>query len=435
MSGDDTGALAADLSALLEAATDPTRTGGRDREDGGTIAPDEAAGAWRMVATSDHVDVETGGLPQKIVNVADWDGVLRHFGLDPAEFEVVDDTVRMSQWQQSKRTEDGHRDVVWLHSYKARFRRIQNRLPAEDVDALVKRVRTWKPLERRIPGTGLGAPASFHAGWSDWQLGKAGVAATVDRIHQGFERTEQRITELRRIGRNIEHIAIANMGDPIEGCYGNYDAQLHTIELNQRQQLNLALDLWSQGLHALAPLAERVSFISVLSNHSEWTRQSTGGKPVTGDSDNADGFLADTLRKVFADRPEYEHIEWVIPHDEFTVTHDLSGVVAAYCHGHKMPGTPKELDWLRAQSLRFRHEKGIDPRLWFTAHRHHVDVKDYGPFWRLQHPSQDEGSKWLTDVAGVWSTPGTLTCLVGEHEQAGGRLYDGGKGWSDLAVL
>lgn len=430
------GDLAADLERLVDTATTPARTGGRARSDGGTVAPDVAAAGWNVVVTAAHADVTTGAVEAPIVNVADWDGVLRHFGLDPAEFEVVDDTVQMSRWQQSKRTEDGDRDLVWLHSYKARFRRVRDRAAAADVDAFFQRVRAWKSRPRRTPGTGLGAPATLHVGWSDWQLGKSGVGPTVDRVHASFEKTVARVKELRRLGRNVEHIAIANMGDPIEGCYGNYDSQLFTVELTRREQLNLALDLWSEGLRELAPLAERVSFVSVLSNHSEWTRStSAGSKQVTSDSDNADGFLAETLQRAFAGRPGFEHVQYVIPHDQFTVMHDLSGVLTAYTHGHKTPGTAKELDWLRAQSLRLLRDQGAEPRLWLTAHRHHVDLKDFGPFWRAQHPALDEGSKWLTDVAGVWSTPGTLTMLVGEHEQAGGRLADGGKGWSDLAVL
>ena len=38
-------------------------------------------------------------------------------------FEVVGDTVRMSTWQQSRRTDTGDRDLVNLYSYRAQFRR------------------------------------------------------------------------------------------------------------------------------------------------------------------------------------------------------------------------------------------------------------------------------------------------------------------------
>jgi hypothetical protein len=108
-------------------------------------APDEAAAA-RLEMTSTHADVQTGPRAEPIVCVSDWDGVLRHFGLDPAEFEIVDDTVRMSRWQQSKGLEDGTRSTIWLHSYSARFRRVTDRMPVADVEAHV--VATEEPTRK-----------------------------------------------------------------------------------------------------------------------------------------------------------------------------------------------------------------------------------------------------------------------------------------------
>jgi hypothetical protein len=429
--------LAADLERLLDAATDPERTGGAERSDGGTISADQAAAAWQMVATSEHVDVETGVLEQPIVTVTDWHGVMRTFGLDPAEFEVVDDTVKMSRWQQSKRTEDGDRDVVWLHSYKARFRRIQNRVPEEDVAALRREIRAFK-LPRRSPGTGLGAPATFYTGWSDWQFGKGeggGYRGTQARILDSFEQTHDRIRDLRKIGRNIESLSVWNMGDPNEGCDSNYPSQLNTVELNRRQQLTMVLDLWTKGLEFLAPLAEDVEFGSVLCNHGEWTRQGFGTKAVTDDSDNIGGYLAETLQRVLTGKRGTEHIRWAIPDDQMVMHTVMSGVPVALAHGHKAPGSAKELEWLRGQSIKAHREIGREPRLWFTAHRHHYEVKDYGAWHRIQHPSLDFGSKYYTDTSGLWSTPGTFTCLVGEHEQAGGPLAGHGVGFSDEMVL
>jgi hypothetical protein len=391
-------------------------------------APDEAAAA-RLEMTSTHADVQTGPRAEPIASVADWDGVLRHFGLDPAEFEIADDTVRMSRWQQSKGLEDGTRSTIWLHSYSARFRRITDRLPAADVEACAARVRKWKPSKRTPGSAGAATPATFYLGWADWQLGKSKTADTAQSVLDSFDQTIARIKELRRIGRPVESLHIWNMGDPNEGCSENYASQLFTVELTRRQQLNLALDLWLQGLAALAPLFDDVTFGSVICNHGEWTRQ--GGKAVTSDSDNIGGYLADTLRRVVAGRPEFDHVKWAIPHDEMTMMTDMSGVPVALTHGHKAPsGTAKEVEFLRGQSIRLLREHGREPRLWMTAHRHHLNVHDFGPWTRIQHPALDRaGSKWFEDTSGHWSTPGTLTCLVGQHAQAGAV------GFSDLAVL
>jgi len=412
------------------------RTGGRDRDDAGTTSPDRAAAAWQVQVTSEYADVSTGAVEAPIVSVTDWDGVLRHFGLDPAEFEIVDDTVRMSRWQQSKRTESGDRDVVWLHSYKARFRRIQGRLPDEDLAQITKMVSRWRPSRPKAAKASGGAPCTFYVGWADWQLGKGeadGLAGTTARVLASFEATVARLAELRRMGRNITRISVWNMGDPVEGCEGHYAAQTATVQANQRQQLNLALSLWLTGLRALAPLTDSLEFGSVICNHGEWTRR--GGKAITDDSDNVGGYLADTIRAVLEGRPGFGHLEFTIPHDEMTMLTTMSGVPVALTHGHKMPGSAKELDWIKSQSIRLLRETGTEPRLWMTAHRHHLDVRDFGSHYRIQHPALDAGSKWFSDATGMWATPGTLTMLVGEHEQAGGPLAEGGRGWSDLAVV
>lgn len=395
-------------------------------------SPDEAAAA-RLEMTSTHADVQTGAVASPIVSVGDWDGVLRHFGLDPAEFRVVGDSVRMSRWQQSKGLEDGTRSTIWLHSYSARFQRVSGAVAESDVEALRQRVQSWRPAKRKAPSA-LGAPSTLFVDWGDWQLGKAGtMSEVVPAIEESFDKTIQRVKELRRAGRNLASLSIWNMGDVVEAVTGNYSSQSFTTELNRRQQGNLALDLWTAGLRALAPLFDDVEFGSLLCNHGE-NRQ--GGQKIAGDSDNESGYLADTLRRVMADRPGFDHVRWSIPHDEMVVGATMSGVPVGLSHAHTAPTQQaRKVEWLRAQSDRLLRTKGVDPRLWLTAHMHHLSVLDCGPFHWIQTPARDAGSKWWTDASGLWSTPGTLTCLVGEHDEAGGALAGSGRGWSDLAVL
>lgn len=378
--------------------------------------------AWATVSP-DGGELSTGAMPVELGT--DWDSVLKGFGLDPDVFEVVDDTVKMSKWQSSKRLENGDRDLIWLYSYRARFRRKSlTALPDTEVEDIRKYVQKWKPLSKtkqESPETG----STLVVCWADQQLGKSaggGVDATVERILDSYTATIERVKELRKNGRNIEKIAIVNMGDPVEGCDGNYASQLFTVELTQRQQLLLALDLWAQGVRQLSSLAEESEFISVLCNHGEWMRK--GGKAITSDSDNAGGFLTDALQRILTGRPEADKLKWNIPHDEMTTTSVLSGVKVAFTHGHKITG--KEVEWLRGQSIRILREEGREPDIWVTAHRHHLQVQDFGPWYRFQCPSNDGGSKWYTDTSGNWSTPGTLTFLVGKHDP---------RGWSDMAVL
>ena len=385
--------------------------------------PNEQQSKARATVGLDGGVIETGTLVKPIDLASDWNAVLISFGLDPTIFQVAGDSVRMSKWQSSKRLENGDRDLIWLYSYRASFtRRTQPVLADTELDAMRKQVAKWKPTVRKQVLSDQ-IPSTFVVCWADWQLGKGGTDEALKRILQGFAKTVERIIELRKIGRNIEGVCVANMGDPLEGCEGNYASQLFTVELNMRQQLLLALDLWCKGLVTLAGLSERVEFISVLCNHGEMMRRS--GKQVTGDSDNAGGFLADTTQRILQNNPATSHINWTIPHDEMTITSILSGVNVAFAHGHKMP-QGKPLEWLRGQAIRLLREEGREPDIFVTAHFHHLNVTDWGPFTQISCPSNDAGSKWLTDTKGVWSTPGTLTFLVGKHDP---RFF------SDLQVL
>jgi hypothetical protein len=335
---------------------------------------------------------------------------------------VVDDKVKMSKWQQSKRTESGDRDVIWLYAYKAVFKRKAGLVLADsEFEKYRKEVKNFKP--RKLVKTSDAQPTTFVVNWADWQLGKSaggGIKSTVKRIEESFQKTVDRINDLRKLGRNINEIAIVNMGDPVEACTGHYASQEFSVQATQRQQLLLALDLWTIGLKTLSDYSDNVTFIGTLSNHGEWQRRN--GKQFTTDSDSADGFLADAIKRIFSESA-YK-INWVIPHDEMCVQTELSGVPIAFTHGHKISG--KEIDWLRGQSIKLLRDHGKEPKLWVTAHKHHVKVDDFGPWWRFQCPSLDGGSKWYEDLAGAWSTPGTLTFLVGQHD----KNY-----WSDIAVL
>lgn len=376
--------------------------------------------AWAQVGL-DGGELSTGAMPTELAG--DWDAVLRSFGLDPTVFEVADDTVRMSKWQSSKRLENGDRDLIWLWSYRAKFKRKSvTALNDAEIDDIRKYVHKWKPTSTKVAVSDE-IPCTFVFNWADLQLGKSaggGVAATVERMTDSISDGVKRIKELQRAGHNIEGVAFTNMGDPFEGCDGNYASQLFTVELTQRQQLLLGIDLFAKAITTLAPLTPRLDVVGVLCNHGEWMRR--GGKQVTSDSDNSGGFLLDALYRILDGH--VPNLKWTIPHDEMVTTRILSDVKVAFAHGHKISG--KKVDWFNAQSIKVLREEGREPDLWVTAHFHHLEIIDHGAYTSLQCPSLDGGSKWFADSKGVWSTAGVLTFLVGKHDI---------RNYSDLAVL
>ena len=341
----------------------------------------------------------------------DWARVFEEFDLDPARYAIADDTVRMSKWQTSRRTEDGDRDVVWLYSYSARF--TTRKTEAEDGTRLADLIAHTRATAPTTPApVATGSPVTLVVALADWQLGKGegeGTQGTVRRITAALAKTQDYIARRQAEGHRIERILLANMGDHIEAVQGSYANQPATVDLNLRDQLSLALELnmaWIKAMAAHAP----VTYTATLCNHGQWAR--AGHDSVMGDEDNATGFIGDQLATVCSHVPGLD-VTFDIPRDEMITTTTVSGVNLAMAHGHKITGN--EGTWLATQSQALTHRARFIPDLWLTAHKHHANVQDFGPYTRIQATTEDPGSKWLYDAKGVYSTPGTTVFLTGEH--------------------
>lgn len=354
---------------------------------------------------------------------SDWGRVFRIFQLNPDEFEVVDDTVRMSTWQQSKGREDGGRDLVQLYSYSARFRRKpKERLSDEEIAEHRKAIRSWRLPSKKKRGKAGGRPSvAAVINLADIQGGKSeggGVAATRKRLEDGLLNVDAWLDRMWQT-YDIDELVLVNNGDPYEGCAGNYAAQLFTVELNHRGQMNFVLDVWEQYARHLFPQFDRAQFVSVLCNHTQMGRMGQA-KNQTSDSDSGGAFLAETLKRILAERPEFGHVEWTIPHDQMNVYTTAAGVPLAMNHGHAIPGNDGAVSfekWLNGQVR--GDSKAHEAKVWVTAHRHHFAMWDMGSCVVLQAPSLDGGSKWLTDMTGRYSRSGILAFLVGEHSPIG----------------
>lgn len=382
------GKCACSTSDVAETALEPT-----GRRDSVELGPD---GGSLLYHTTDEAPIR------------DWSDVLQHLGVDPEKWSVVGDTVRVSRGQQSSK-EGGERDSVWLSAYKAQ---ITPKRDDVDLSSLIEHVRAVFPT---APQHTIGTPVTAVIALADWQLGKTeegsgGTPETVDRIKAGLAAARTYIEAQRANGYQIERVLLANMGDHIEATHGSYASQAGSVDLNLRDQLSLALELnmaWITAMREYAP----VTYTAALCNHGVFSR--VGHDSVTGDADNATGFIGDQLQAVCKYSPALQDVEFVVPRSEMITTTRVSGVNIAMAHGHKISG--REETWLATQSQALTHRERFIPDLWLTAHRHHAQVTDYGPYTRIQATTVDPGSKWLLDLKGVYSTPGTTVFLTGEH--------------------
>ena len=365
----------------------------------------------------------------------DWTAVFAIFKLDASAFEVVDDTVRMKTWQQSKALEDGTRDVVQLYSYSARFRRITAEMikPAT-VDA-------WRAAlmddrvdaEAWIPLRGQTVDATYVIFIADPQLGKKNTEQAIANWKGGVERHCQAIRTLILKGRTPKSIHVAWMGDETEGVCNNYGNQPHTVELNQSRQLELDFDLRVWTLKQVTELGLPISASSVISNHGEWTRNGSK-EPVTSQGDNASTHIARQVQKLFKEAESFggPRIDWTIGEGDPAVLVNLSGVDCYFSHGYieKGKGGSTEIrtkSAIERQILGRTDTLGTVP-LWFMAHYHHFYTNEFEGRTLFGMPAleAERSSEYMLNQYGVWSPPGMLGMLVGEHTP---------RRWSDLSVL
>ena len=380
-----------------------------------------------------RADVDSAGaqINNVVVNApinGDWSTVLALFNLDPAEFEVVDDTVRMSTWQQSARSKDGDRDSIQLYSYSARFRRVtRDMVPAETVKRWRSNLlRAVKPSARR---SGSGTYLMLVA---DPQIGKKRTEDAVANWKRGVLGHLAEIQRLTDLGVPPAGVHVAFMGDEVEGFANNYGNQAHTIELNQAAQLELAYDLMVWTIKQAAGTGFPVSASAVISNHGEWTRN--GSKdPVTSAGDNASTHLARQVRTLFDELEPLggPKVAWTIGEGDPAVTVTLSGVRCYFTHGYveKGRGTSSETRTRAAierQILGRTADLG-DVELWYFAHFHHFYSNEFEGRTVFGCPAleAEKSSEYMLNQYGVWSPSGMLGMLIGRRSA---------RGWSHASV-
>jgi hypothetical protein len=375
---------------------------------------------------SDGGEFQTGEMSQPITLSEDWDGVLRGFGLDPEVFYVVDDTVRMSKWQQSKRTENGDRDVVWLYAYKARFAR-RSRIDDADFVALCKMVEKRKKAK---PITSS-ARSAFLVLASDWQLGKGeggGTPATIERIVVALDKAVTQYKALRKAGRVGCQVYIVGLGDLVEACNGWYPMQTFQADLSDREQDKLARRLILMFIEAFVELGCEVVAAGVPGNHGE---NRSNGKAYTNFLDNRDYAAFETVSEICAASPRYDGVKFVheqINDDDLTLTLDIQGVPVAFAHGHQFRSganaQAKMEGWWKSQVM---GNTGVArARILFAGHLHHFVASEAVGRQVFQVPAMDGGSQWFQATAGANAQAGMLTVVIGS---------DLTRGWDDLKIL
>lgn len=335
----------------------------------------------------------------------DWSKVFELFNLDHTQFEVVDDTVRMSTWQQSARNRDGDRDGVQLYSYSARFRRVRTATKV-DVTELLRQLRGARKPAPRKTTTGRTRIVLL----SDAQVGKVDERGGTPEV---LERINHLLGELEAECRLVkcDDAVILDPGDLLEG-FENTGSQAFTNDLSLPEQLKVARGILTETILRVSRLhPEGTRVATVPSNHSAWRKgKSYLGKP--GDDLGLDCHAAVSEAFKLAGRDD---VTFSIPAawDE-SMALPVRGAVVGMVHGHQVsPG--KLPEWWAKQS----HGSGptAQANILISGHYHSAMLQPSGSLdgkdrWWIQAPTLDNGSAWFRNIAGGSSEPGLLTFTI-----------------------
>ena len=338
----------------------------------------------------------------------DWAPIFEQFDLDPEKFEIIDDTVRMSTWQQSKRLENGERDVVKLFSYRAQFRRISHEKEAEFTSVL-ERIRgfSFQPAEKAY------APESFILSPSDLQMGKVDMNGTsVDTIARALE-SFGKAAEFVREFRPAE-VCIVDAGDPIENIF-NTPVQLGTNDLSLDQQIELAHHVFLTGIEMLAPLVPSLRFAAVASNHGAVR---IGPKQQAGHAHADYGLaIARMMKRALKLNPAaFGHVTVQVPEPHMeSLAFTTSGADIGVVHGHPASGPDKIGDWWKGQAL--GNMPTANSRILIAGHWHSLRHYQAGDGRHVfVCPSSDNGSGWFTNLKGDSGKAGMLSFTTRDNE-------------------
>lgn len=341
--------------------------------------------------------------------ITDWRFIFERFNLSPDEFEIVGNTVRMSNWQQSKRTDTGDRDVVNLYSYRASFRRVVIDGPTQNLTNLLTAVRERAkeiPLQGIKRTNDLGIMTCF----ADLQAGKndhrGGTEELLERAYNSLYIYEQFLIE-----QKPEEILFADMGDIVEG-FNSTSSEMFTNDLSIMDQVDLAHTLVSEFLSVSAKHTNRVIATGVPSNHSAWRN----GKNYLGTP--ADDWGLHILRMVEKEYQKYDltdKVEFVYPEwHSNSINVELMGVNIGMTHGDAWSGGPKNAEtWWQKQ----QHGGGPTAVSDILVHAHYHTfgawmggrTRDDRQKYIISASTLDSGSSWYANGGGGGDSDAGLT--------------------------
>lgn len=301
-----------------------------------------------------------------------------------------------------------------LHSFKASAAPRPPQGPEVDWSEATERIRTFDfiPSSKEfLSDTAVIQPTDYQIGKTD--LG-GGTAESTERALGSLSRFADIVRD-----RRPQNILIANTGDIIEN-FCNTSSQLSTNDLDLPSQVAHAFAIELEAVKLLAPLADRVVYATVPSNHGQWR---SGPKQNLGDT-HADWGIAIAKQVAIAlNMSAIDNVEVHVPqlHLE-SMGLQLGTSKIGLVHGHQKAKPEAMGDWWAGQD--HGRMPTWDADILLVGHFHSMRIYQSGDGrWVFVGPSSDPGSSWYANLTGHTSVAGMLT------------FFAENGAWSDLQIV
>lgn len=375
--------------------------------------PQEAATDHQEVIwNGDKGELRTGSLESDLSGMS-HDEILRLFGHNP-------ETVEISGVLRERHSQYWSRDLdkmLWKHSYSYALVRKRN-AGLDSIDA-VELMKSIDANSRPVIAQNGGEESTFVLDWADWQMAKlegGGSDGLIERLQDAFNSAEERIWELRSIGRALNELVIFGGGDMVEGCV-IYPNQSYEIDDHRRGQIKNTVAMIIKGIKQLAPHFDSVRVVVVPGNHGE--HRIAGNRTTIGDND--DLLVFEMAQVGIESDPEYSHVSFEIAEKEISLATKVQGWTYGVTHGDiygKGSGTGvrnKVFNWFKTMAAN-RHAVGSADVL-VTHHFHHDALEDWGATLWVQNPTMDGGSHYFVEATGHKPKHGMNSWVVTQQER------------------
>jgi hypothetical protein len=257
-----------------------------------------------------------------------------------------------------------------------------------------------------IPEPRAFSDESFVIMPTDLQTGKVdfngGTKETVEQALESFAKGSAFVKEFRP-----REVCIVDAGDSIENIY-SVSSQLATNDLDLPHQVEVAMNIFLEGIKMFAPLTPSVRYAAVSSNHGA---HRLGPKSPAGDVHADYGIvIAKMLGHALKLNDEaFGHVQIQTPEPLMeSLYFQTSGTDIGVVHSHQAGGADKIGDWWKGQS--HGNMPVSKARILLAGHWHSFRVQQSGDArWIFVGPASDRGSSWFTNARGERSESGMLS--------------------------